>query len=356
MEALPHLRGGLRRESADYAARVLHERLNLDAAAVVSRDEILAFVGLGADHHLAGSRSLTTLTERALRSGEVVRTADRDAIGCSRPDCPLSSALVVPLSVAGEVVGALKFYHGPGRMVIERDENIARGLGRIFSVYLELANLDARAALVTRAELMALRAQISPHFLFNTLTTIAALTRTDADRAHDLLIDFADFFRESLTQRRELVPLRDELGYVERYARFEKARFGDRLSIEYDIDPRALEAATPMFSVQPLVENAIGHGIAPKEGAGSVHVSARTTDDGFEVGVHDNGVGMSRTQRGQLLSGATVSGCGVALTNIHQRLRGYFGAASGLRIESRKNVGTSVRFWIPADSAGDAVR
>ena len=92
-------------------------------------------------------------------------------------------------------------------MVIERDENIARGLARIFSVYLELANLDARAALVTRAELMALRAQISPHFLFNTLTTIAALTRTDADRAHDLLIDFADFFRESLTQRRELVPV-----------------------------------------------------------------------------------------------------------------------------------------------------
>ena len=138
-------------------------------------------------------------------------------IGCPRPDCPLSAALVAPLLVRGKVVGALKLYHAPNRTNIQRDEKIATGLARVFSVYLELAELDARAALVTRAELEALRAQISPHFLFNTLTTIAALTRVDAVRAHDLIVDFAEFFRDTLSQHWELVRLREELHYVERY-------------------------------------------------------------------------------------------------------------------------------------------
>src|SRR5579872_1570752 len=110
IEALPHLRGGLRTRSAKITARLLYEHLHLDAAAVVSRDRILAFVGLGSDHHVVGSPSITTLTQRALKKGAIARTSDREEIGCPQPGCPLSSALVAPLVVRGDVVGALKLY------------------------------------------------------------------------------------------------------------------------------------------------------------------------------------------------------------------------------------------------------
>ncbi|SRR5579875_203476 len=347
VEALPHLRGGLRSGSAKFTARLLYEHLRLDAAAVVSRDRILAFVGLGSDHHRVGRPNITTLTLRALETGEVARTSDRAEIGCPNDDCPLSSALVAPLIVRGNVVGALKLYHSRGRVIIDRDETIARALARVFSVYLELAELDARAALVTRAELEALRAQISPHFLFNTLTTIAGFTRTDPQRAHGLIVDFAEFFRDTLSQHRELMHLQDELNYIERYLRFEQARLGDRLVVEHEIDDRARRLLVPVLTVQPLVENAMVHGIAPKSGVGCVRISARQRDDGFEITVADNGVGIAKTRQRRLLERGSGSGLGMGLSNVHHRLIGHFGPASGLHIESRKGVGTTARFWVP---------
>lgn len=347
VEALPHLRGGLRPNSAKLTARLLYERLSLDAAAVVSRDRILAFVGLGSDHHRTGSPNITTLTQRALETGEVARTSDRAEIGCPNNDCPLSSALVAPLVVRGNVVGALKLYHSRGRVIVDRDENIARGLSRVFSVYLELAELDARAALVTRAELEALRAQISPHFLFNTLTTIAGYTRTDPERAHDLIVDFAEFFYATLSQDRELMPLQDELQYIERYLRFEKARLGERLIVEHEVDERALRLLVPVLTVQPLVENAMVHGIGPKRGIGCVRITAHRRDGGFEVAVRDNGVGIAKTRQKHLLERGNGVGLGMGLNNVHRRLIGHFGPLSGLQIESRKGVGTTARFWVP---------
>jgi LytS/YehU family sensor histidine kinase len=350
VEVLPQLRGGLNVQSAEFTARVLYEYLHLDATAVVSRHRILAFIGRGADHHRVGSRSMTALTRRALRTGEVVRTHDRTIIGCRRPDCPLHSALVAPLVVRGEVVGALKLYHGPKRAIVDSDERVARGLARVFGVYLELAELDARAALVTRAELDALRAQISPHFLFNTLTTIAALTRVDAGRAHDLIVDFAEFFRATLAQRDELVSLREELQYVDRYLRFEQVRLGDRLRVEYDVDPRALDTCVPVLAVQPLVENALLHGIAPKEGVGTLWIRARALRGGFEVEVSDDGIGVHDLDDGG--RGDEAPRIGVALGNIHHRLVGLFGPASGLRVESGSGGGTVASFWVPARAQG----
>lgn len=348
VEVLPQLRGGLNPQSAEYTARVLYEHLHLDATAVVSRHRILAFVGRGADHHRVGSRSMTALTRRALRTGEVVRTHDRTIIGCRRPDCPLHSALVAPLVVRGEVVGALKLYHGPKQAIVDSDERVARGLARVFGVYLELAELDARAALVTRAELDALRAQISPHFLFNTLTTIAALTRIDANRAHDLIVDFAEFFRETLSQRSELVTLRDELQYVERYLRFEKVRLGERLTIDYDVDPRALDILVPVLAVQPLVENALLHGITPK-GGGNLRIRARSLRGGHEIEISDDGVGLREGASDE--HGVEMPRLGVALNNIHHRLVGLFGPASGLRIEPGETAGTTASFWVPANAS-----
>ncbi len=268
VEALPHLRGGLGYESAAFTARLLYENLELDACAVVDTERVLAYVGRGEDHHLVGGPSLTGLTHKAIATGQPYTARRREDIDCPVPGCPLTSVTIAPFVVRGAAVGALKLYRA-GTPIHEADERVATGLARVFSVSLEAAELDARSALVTKAELDALRARVSPHFLFNTLTTIAALTRTDPARAHDLIVDFAEYFRDSLAQHHECVTLDDELEHVEQYVRFERARFGDRLAVEFAIDPRARLAAVPVMSVQPLVENAIVHGLAPKGGAGN---------------------------------------------------------------------------------------
>ncbi len=341
VEALPHLRGGLRPESAGFTARLLYANLGLDACAVVDRERVLAYVGRGEDHHLVGGPALTGLTHRAIAHGEPFTARTREEIACPVPECPLTSVTIAPFVVRGQAVGALKLYRA-GTPIAPDDERVAVGLARVFSVSLEVAELDARSALVTQAELDALRARVSPHFLFNTLTTIAALTRTDAHRAHDLVVDFAEYFRDSLARHSEFVSLDEELEHVEQYLRFEHARFGERLRVGFEVDGRARLAQVPVFSVQPLVENAIAHGLAPKGGGGTVRVVAQPAPDGdgIEIAVSDDGVGFS--------PGAQPRGLGIGMDNVNQRLVKLFGAASALRVQSAPGRGATVAFRVPA--------
>jgi len=339
VEALPHLRGGLGTESASFTARLLYENLELDACAVVDTERVLAYVGRGEEHHLVGGPALTGLTHKAIATGHPYTARRREEIGCPVPGCPLTSVTIAPFVVRGAAVGALKLYRA-GTPIAESDEKVASGLARVFSVSLEAAELDARSALVTRAELDALRARVSPHFLFNTLTTIAALTRIDPARAHDLIVDFAEYFRDSLAQHAECVSLDDELEHVEQYVRFERARFGERLAVEFAIDPRARLAMVPVMSVQPLVENAIVHGLAPKGGSGTVRVAASPSGDGTEIAVTDDGVGF--------VPGTPAKNNGIGLDNVDQRLRKLFGPSGALRVTTARGEGTTVAFRVAA--------
>ena len=158
-------------------------------------------------------------------------------------------------------------------------------------------------------------------------------------------MDFAEFFRETLSKRAELVSLREELQHVERYLRFEKLRLGDRLRMEYDVDSAAYGVMVPVLAVQPLVENALIHGIAPKGTPGVLRVCARPLRGGFEISVSDDGEGFLEAGSARA---SDRPGMGVAVSNIHHRLLGLFGPSSGLRIESN-STGTTASFWVPAE-------
>lgn len=348
LAVLPYLRGGLTPAAAERTVDLLVTHLDhIDAAAVVDTEVILAYAGLGRDHHRPGDPIQTRLTKRVLATGRPVTVTGRRAIGCRDPACPLGSAFLLPLQVQGRTVGALKLYRADVAPIGPAERAVAEGLARLFGLYLELGELDARAARVTQAELEALRAQISPHFLFNTLTTIASLIRTDPVRAHDLVIEFAQFFRETLSHHAELVPLRDELRYVDGYLALERARWGDLLRVQYRVSPEALQATVPVLVIQPLVENAINHGLAPRGGPGRVSIHATAGPDGVTVSVADDGVGIPPARIGEILQRGRGAKLGMGLANVHQRLQSYFGPASGLRIRSRPGQGTEVSFWIP---------
>lgn len=350
-DTLPYLRTGLNRESAERTVELLLARLEVQAAAVVDTHQVLAYAGVGADHHRPGAPVRTQLTRQALESGETLVALRRAEVGCERQDCPLSAAIVAPLKVRGRTVGALKLYRAFGAGLGTTEREVVKLLAKLFSAQLELSELEAQAARVAEAELAALRAQISPHFLFNTLTTIASFIRTKPELAHDLVIDFAEFFRQSLKKRRESCSLAEELDYVEKYLGFERARLGDRLHVDYAISPDCLQTMVPVLTIQPLVENAIHHGLQPKRGAGKVRIVAQRRNGECEVVVEDDGVGIPPEKLAHVLEPGYGTGLGVGLSNVDQRLRSMYGPSSGLQITSEPERGTRVIVRVPATAA-----
>jgi PAS domain S-box-containing protein len=214
-----------------------------------------------------------------------------------------------------------------------------------------LLESERQKKLRTEAEIKMLQAQINPHFLFNAITSIMHYIRTDPNMASELLVKLGDFFRKNIKPGGASIPLSKELEHCEDYLSIERARFEDRLRVVYDIDPAALECLVPPLILQPLVENALRHGIMPREEGGEIIVGAYPENGAVRIFVKDDGVGMDPAHAAALLSetpeGASMSGAGMALRNVNDRLVAIHGARHGLRIDSRPDLGTTVSFSIP---------
>ncbi|WP_306365516.1 sensor histidine kinase [Nocardia sp. CC227C] len=225
---------------------------------------------------------------------------------------------------------------------------------------LELAELDASRARLDRAEVRALRAQISPHFIYNALNTIASFVRTDPARARELILEFADFTRYSFRAAGEFTVLSDELSNIDRYLALERARFGDALQVRLRIAPEVLGVVLPFLALQPLVENAVRHGLAPRPGGGTVSIVALDEGTDCVISVEDDGVGMDpELLRSGALdaieSGSRTGGseaAHVGLANVDDRLRAAFGNDYGLVVETAPGAGTKVSMRVPKFRAG----
>ena len=283
---------------------------------------------------------------RAVLNGGRAQIVTRDGAGCGVPGCPMRAAVVVPLTVGGSPVGALAAYdaHADAGLLRVADE-----LGRLVSAQLELAELDACRKRVAEAEFHALTAQISPHFVYNSLTAIASFVRTDPCRARELLLDFADFARYALRRARHFTTLADELGCVDRYLLLERARFGDRLRCSVRVAPEMLPVPVPFLCVQPIVENAIKHGLRATDGAGEVRVVVRDAGPEAHISVEDDGVGMDPEKARAMLrgDGPRHGEGGVGLANVDLRLRQIYGPDYGLVVETAPGQGTKVRLRVP---------
>jgi hypothetical protein len=193
----------------------------------------------------------------------------------------------------------------------------------------------------SRMELAVLKSQMNPHFLFNTLNTVNALVGSSPERARTVIAELADILRYSLdSDRKQLVPLADELRFVEGYLSIEKERFGTRLAIEMSVAEETRELMVPPMLIQPLVENAVRHGILPRESGGSVAIRARRGDDGLMIEIADDGVGTSAGT-------SELFGNGRGLHNTDQRLRRMFGDGSALEVRAGAS-GFIVRCRLPA--------
>jgi two-component system, LytTR family, sensor histidine kinase LytS len=341
-QALAYLREGLSEKNAQAVCRIVLEKTEVAAVAITDTERVLGFAGVGEDHHEVGGPIITRATRESIETNEPRILATKDEIGCPRAECRLNAAVVVPLEMRGRAAGTLKFYYTAHRVPNETQIAMAEGLGEVLSTQLELAELERQTELATRMELKALQAQINPHFLFNTINTIASLIRTDPVRARELLREFATFYRRTLERGDELIPLDVELEQTHRYLTFEIARFGDRVRVEDDIDPAVRSTLVPAFIVQPLVENAIAHGMRPHAPI-TISLTAYVCDgDSLCVVIKDDGVGIPPSKVDHVLEPGSAKGLGIALKNVDDRLKGHFGPGSGVRVESAEGVGTSV--------------
>lgn len=341
--AAPSLRAGLEPDGARKAARHLHTLLGAPAVVLLDHERVLAWEGAGEAHvgdareHAAG----------VLRTGRAC-VLGPEQVACHDPGCPLRHAVIAPLVMDERVVGALAAY---GTYVSTGLVRATNEVAHWVSSQIELAELDRSRTSLMEAEVRALRAQISPHFIYNSLNVIASFVRTDPPRARELLLEFAEFTRYSFRRYGDFTTLAEELRSIDRYLLLERARFGDRLGVTLRVAPETLPVAVPFLCLQPIVENAVRHGLEARSGRGQVTIVAEDMGSDCVISVEDDGVGMDPERLRSSLAREPGSDS-IGLGNVDERLRAVFGDDYGLVVETAPGSGTKVSLRVPKYKAG----
>ena len=217
--------------------------------------------------------------------------------------------------------------------------------------------LEEQERLLLKARLDALQSQINPHFLFNTLNSVSSLVRFDPDRARELIVKLSKILRRLLGKHDEFVQLREEIEFVDDYLDIEVVRFGrDKLRVYKHLDPETLDIVIPAILLQPLVENSIKHGLAPKIDGGCITLRSRVQNNKLIIQVEDDGVGMSAPPA--IVAEQMGSGRGIGMMNVAERLHVLFGDEGRMTVQSRDGQGTLVMLEMPVlqqDSEDGAV-
>jgi two-component system LytT family sensor kinase len=316
VEMAAGLRDGLAAPSATGAARRLRGLLGADAVGLVDLDGARTWAGDPPER-------IEPLVADVLRTDRRATRADVQALPLRVRDEPAGV-----LVVAGPV---------PGAAARQAAEWIADALHR--------GRLETSADAAEQAELRALRAEISPHFVYNALTTIASFVRSDPARARELILDFALFIRHNLARHGEYTTLAGEFRAVEAYLALARAVLGERLRVQVRIAPEVLPVTIPFLVLQPLVENAVQHGVERAEAGGSVQVSGEAQGEDCVIAVEDDGPGMAPERAREALAGRGTGSLG--LVNVDRRLCAVFGAGYGLVIETAAGAGTRVAVRVP---------
>jgi two-component system LytT family sensor kinase len=329
---------GFTMDSAKDVASVIREETGVGAVAITDREKVLAFVGLGSDHHVIGGKISSFQTLQAIREDRIVYAdGGEKKWRCNLSDgCPLGSILCVPLRVDNELIGTINLLEPKDKLFLVTNKSLGEGITKLLADQILYSRYIEQKDLLTKSELRLAQAQVNPHFLFNTLTTIIAIIRRDSDRARDLLLHLSNFFRKNLKHTKDLGTIEDELNHVNSYLIIEKARFEDRLQLEMDVDPSLLNLKIPVFTLQPIVENAIKHGISNILGQGLIRLSARREPGCVRITVEDNaGNFVERDKKG------------LGMNIVEKRIKNLCGEDNGLEISCVPNKSTVISIKLP---------
>ena len=336
--AAGHLRKGLVGDDTAKAARHLRTLLGCDVLVIADRagDMVIDGGATGTGDHLR--EFAASLVARADEASPTLVVPVRPAAGRGP-----RFAIVAPIVTDTALVGCLIAFSTERRApLIRATVEVAAWV----SAQVRLGELDASRTALAEAELRALRAQISPHFIYNALAAIASFITTDPVKARELVLEFADFMRYSFRQHGEFTTLAEELRSVNSYLMLERARFGSRLQVSLQIAPETLSAVIPFLSVQPLVENSVRHGLESLERGGRISITAEEVGTDVQITIEDDGVGIDPDLAEELLAGRG-DRVHIGLRNVDARLRQVYGDAHGLVVETNVGSGTLIRISVP---------
>ena len=330
---------GFGREVATEIAAVIKEETGVGAVAVTDTEQVLAWAGLAGDHHQPGNPIVSPFTRESIRGNSpVFADGVHQPYACRVSEgCPLQSVFIVPLQVDGVVLGTVQLFEPESRRFLGRNKTLGRGIGALLSSQLLISRYHQQKDLLVMAELKLLHAQVNPHFLFNALNTIIAVTRTDPARARELLVHLSHFFRKNLKRSGDLSTLREELEHVSAYLEIEKARFQDRLRVEIEVDPSLLDMKLPTFTLQPLIENAIKHGLAESLGPSTTRIRARREGASAVIDVEDDAGVYTKP-----------AGDGLGMKIVDERIKNLLGNEFGISVSCIPHELTRVTVKVPA--------
>lgn len=323
-------------ESLKKICTIIKEDIKADAVAITDKKYILAYIGTGEEYYNIGHEIITEATKEAISLDKIIIKND----GLDKKNSMLKSALIIPLKEKNEVIGALKIYYTKAYKITYTLQTLAIGLSQIISTLMEVSKVEEIKERANKAEIKALQTQINPHFLFNALNAITSFTRINPDKARELIINLSSYLRFNLELNDEFIDIKKELKQVKDYIEIEKARFGNKLNTIYDIDE--VDIKIPSLTIQPIVENAIVHGILKDKSTGTVVISVKDQGEKVKISIVDNGVGIDRDVI-QRVYNDNVPETKIGIYNVHRRLKLIYG--EGLIIE-RLEKGTKVEFYI----------
>ncbi|RHH69057.1 MULTISPECIES: sensor histidine kinase [Vagococcus] len=347
---LPYFREGLNEHSAQKVATIIQHYTKVSAISLTDSHRILAHYGAGSDHHIPELEVITELSRDVLKNGKLSIVHHKEHIGCSNPSCPLEAAIVIPLFVHKKIVGTLKMYFTDANQLTHVEEQLAQGLGTIFSSQIELGEAEVQSKLLKEAEIKSLQAQVNPHFFFNAINTISALMRKDSDKARTLLLQLSTYFRGNLQGARQtLIPLKQELAQVDAYLSLEQARFPNRYSVTFDIEDDITHFVVPPYAVQILIENTIKHAFGARKENNHAYVSIYKEQEQLIISVADNGLGIPEDRLLQLGKEPVSSkkGTGTALENLSKRMINLFGGQASFDVKNNSGDGATFTLTIP---------
>ena len=339
-KTLPYFRNT---ENLNEVCKIIANSLGARATVITDTKEIIA--GFSTDKSVINRSNIrSNNTREVLKTGEVMLVIKDDEDEIIEDFFYISphikSCIILPLKEKNDVSGTLKIFFDTTEKITEKNRYLMIGLSHLISTQMEISKVENLISLLKYSELKALQSQINPHFLFNVLNTMTSLIRTNPEKAREVTIDLSKYLRYNLDNNLKSVELIKELNQIDTYIKIEKARFGDKLNIIYDVDESLYNFQIPSLIIQPLVENSIKHGILKKRDKGFVKIIVNQIDKDIEVAIEDDGVGIEQTVIDNLDKKIEEN---IGLKNVHQRLKLLYG--EGLNI-TKLEQGTRIKFKI----------
>lgn len=337
-KTLPYFRNG---ESLNEVCKIISDSLGAKAVVITNEKYITASYSTSEDFKIAHTDIKSEATKRVLKTGKICIIGQCDDVKYFQ--CvtgKIKSCIISPLFQGEKVSGTLKIYFDTKENVTASNQYLVEGLSLLISTQLELSSVENLKTMAKEAELKALQTQINPHFLFNALHTTSFFVRKDPNKAREIIIDLSTYLRYNLENACKLVPLEMELEQVKAYFNIEKARFGDKISLNIDVDENVKNINIPSLIIQPLVENSIKHGLLKKREGGFVNIIAKKENKGCLITIEDNGIGIDQKIIDNLDDRIDKN---IGLKNVHNRIKLIYG--KGLVVE-KLETGTKISFYI----------